>query len=222
MFIVEVSLVCLETGHFHFSPDLPPAASLLPGCECHNFSQPCPLRGRRAPECAAGQFEEFVGKTVAIAQSLFIAIGAGLGETSSEWKKLNNEWNIGLDCIITECKLKTAHWQKLPWLLCGLAVREQERARAIGRRCVQMFDDAGNMDAMIIFGRRHPLTARFLNRNFAGQSLRTMLDQFLQGSDLSNDPDLGLLRQWIGALRLIRVVERETEVFWSRFSCCLV
>lgn len=193
----------------------------IQGCECHNFSKPCPLRGRRAPECASGYFQEFVNKTMAIAQSLFIAIGAGLGETSAEWRKLNNEWHIGLDCIITECKLKTMHWQRLPWILCGLAVHEPERARAITRQAVQMFDDEKNMDAMITFGRRHPLSARFLNKDFAGEALRPLLDQFIQGADLAADPDLSSLRAWVGALRLIRVVERETEASWLIHSVYL-
>eukprot|EP00438_Fugacium_kawagutii_P020071 Skav228982 [mRNA] locus=scaffold1053:49742:50299:+ [translate_table: standard] len=183
----------------------------MSGCECHHFSKPCPLRGRRAPECAAGYFQEFVNKTVAVAQSMFVTIGAGLGETSTEWRKLNNEWHIGLDCIITECKLKSMHWQQLPWVLCGLAVREAEQARSIGRKVISMHDDGQNMDAMITFGRKHPLSARFLRKTFGDGALRPLLDQFVRGADLATDPELEPLRQWIGALRLIRIVERETE-----------
>ena len=149
---------------------------------------------------------------MAVAQSLFIALGAGLGETSSEWRKLNNEWNIGLDCIITECKMKCAHWQKLPFLLCGLAIRDVECAKGIARKAIALFDDKSNIDAMATYGRRHPLTARFLKKDFAGpDALRPLLEQFVQGADLSTDESLGPLRAWIGALRLIRVVERETE-----------
>ena len=77
-------------------------SSWAEGCECHNFERPCPLRGRRAPECAAGHFQEFLNKTMVTAQSLFIAVAAGLGENSPECRKLQAEWNIGVDCIITE------------------------------------------------------------------------------------------------------------------------
>ena len=107
-----------------------------------------------------------------------------------------------------ETNLKTIHWQKLPWILCGLAVHESERARAIARRAMQMFDDEQNIDALITFGRRHPLSQRFLKRD---QPLRGLLEQFVQGADLTADAELEPLREWVGALRLIRIVERETE-----------
>ena len=183
------------------------------GCACHGFDKPCILRGRRAPECATGFYEHFVEKTLTLAQSLFCAIAAGLGESSNEWRQLNAEWCIGIDCIRSEVQLKTVHWSKLPWHLCGLAVPEQEKARAVARSAVQMFDSLSN-DAMTVFGRRHRISQRFLRRDFAGNGLRDQLDQFILGADLATDPSLKSLREWVGGLRLVRIVERQTEVLW--------
>ncbi len=87
-------------------------------------------------------------------------------------------------------------------------MHEAERARAIARTAMRMFDDQQNMDALITFGRRHPLSQRFLRRD---RPLRSLLEQFVQGADLTTDAELEPLREWVGALRLIRIVERETE-----------
>ncbi|CAL1131684.1 unnamed protein product [Cladocopium goreaui] len=98
-------------------------------------------------------------------------------------------------------------------LLHGLVNDLGSWAEGIARKAIALFDDKSNIDAMATYGRRHPLTARFLKKDFAGpDALRPLLEQFVQGADLSTDESLGPLRAWIGALRLIRVVERETEV----------
>ena len=115
---------------------------------------------------------------------------------------------VGQNPSMQETKLKTVHWKKLPWLLCGIAVHEAELGRAIARTAMRMFDDEQNMDALITFGRRHPLSQRFLKKN---HQLRALLDEFVQGADLATDPNLQPLREWVGALRMIRIVERETE-----------
>lgn len=37
------------------------------------------------------------------------------------------------------------------------------------------------------------------------------MDQFVVGANMAKDDDMRPLREWVGALRLIRIVERETE-----------
>lgn len=40
---------------------------------------------------------------------------------------------------------------------------------------------------------------------------RHLVDQFVLGANMVKHDDMRPLREWVGALRLIRIVERETE-----------
>ena len=86
-------------------------------------------------------------------------------------------------------------------------MNRNERGQLPGVLC-RCLMTSRNIDALITFGRRHPLSQRFLKRD---QPLRGLLEQFVQGADLTADAELEPLREWVAALRLIRIVERETE-----------
>lgn len=45
----------------------------------------------------------------------------------------------------------------------------------------------------------------------AGLYRRRLVDDYLLGADMSREQDMRPLREWLGALKLIRIVERETE-----------
>lgn len=173
-------------------------------CPCHEWAFPgCPLRGRRAPECADGVFDRFLGTTLGVASSLLMSAGAGLEE--KDWESLSIDWNTAIDIVAAELRAKTHHWGRLPWLLCGLALPEPEEARSVGRRCVELFDLSGT-NAMALHGRKHSISKRFLSQE---GPLRRLVDDFLQGGDME-----GELREWVGALRLVKIVERDIEVAW--------
>lgn len=102
----------------------------------------------------------------------------------------------------------------LPWLICGIAVDDVEKARSIARRCIQLFEDSAT-DPMSLFGKKHIMAKRFLQYEYVGSDesdipLRPLLDEFVNGVPL-NDAALLPLREWVGALRLLRIVERLTE-----------
>ena len=129
-------------------------------CPCHGFSKAdCCLKGRRAPECAGGIFKTFLDRTVVTAASLFTAVSSGLTE-AKKVDLLNREWNCAVDLIFCEIQLKTAQWEQLPWMLCGLAL-EGEAGRAVGRKVVEMMD-CPNLDAMATLGRKHRMTQLFM------------------------------------------------------------
>ena len=183
-------------------------------CPCHGFEVPCPLRGRRAPEAAVGAFEKFVEETVGAAASMFVAAAAGLGHGSQEFRQLSSDWQVAVDLVEAEMATKCAHWRELPWLLCGAAHPASETARAVARRALEMFDDA-RVDPQRLYTRRHRMSCRFLSRAYQGTSesdvpLRPLLEDFAIGASLES-PEMKPLREWLGALRLVRIVERATE-----------
>ena len=185
-------------------------------CPCHGWSKPCPLRGRRAPEAACGAFDEFIQGTLSVASSMFVAAASGLAHSSREWRQLSADWQVACDLIEAEMETKCAHWRELPWLLCGVAHPNSEKARAAGRKALLMFDD-DRVDPQRLQARRHRMSARFLSRAYRGCpgsthdiALRPLLEDFVAGGGLE-EPDMKPLREWLGALRLVRIVERATE-----------
>ena len=188
-------------------------------CPCHGWDVPCPLRGRRAPEAAIGVFETFVEETVGPASSMFVAAAGGLGHGSQEWRRLSSEWQVAVDLVEAEMATKCAHWRELCWVLCGAAHPATETARAAARRALEMFDDA-RVDPQRLYTRRHRMSCRFLSRTYQGctqsdVALRPLLEDFAIGASLEG-AEMQPLREWLGALRLVRIVERATEV--SRLS----
>ncbi|CAE7256194.1 unnamed protein product [Symbiodinium natans] len=176
-------------------------------CPCHEWSRDgcgCPLRGRRAPEAASGCFEQFVSHRLATAASFFYAAACELGQNTRHFKHLSSEWRIAVDLIEAEVDTKCAHWKELPWLLCGIALPDQEQARAVASKALHRFD-THKIDPHALYTRRHPMTCRFLSRSFSGASasdvpLRGLVEDFARGGNLS-DPEMKPLREWLGALR---------------------
>ena len=201
-------------------------SSWAEGCPCHGFSREgrdCHLRGRRAPEAAGGHFEFFLQTTMGAASSMFIAAASGLGHNSREWRELSADWRAACDLIEAEVEAKTSNWRSLPWYLCALASPDPDEARACARRAMEMFDDPST-DPHRLFGRHHRMSARFLSWQYLGHRgsdhdppLRPLLRDFAMGAGLE-EPEMKPLREWLGALRLVRIVERATEVsreFWN-------
>lgn len=132
------------------------------GCPCHGHKDhSCPLRGRRAPELAAGFFWTFLHETFCAASSVFSAIAAGLGEQSQEWEWLSTDYNIACDIAVAELQVKTVHWGQLPWLLCGMGMPDCEVARSCARKAIAAYENE-SLDALHAMARRHPMVKRFL------------------------------------------------------------
>ena len=48
------------------------------------------------------------------------------GTDGADWNELHEDWLAAFSMVSAEVKLKTWHWNKLPWLLCGIAQPDQE------------------------------------------------------------------------------------------------
>lgn len=72
-----------------------------------------------------------------------------------------------------------------------------------------MYDNSEDLSPSAVYGRKHPLSRRFLDYSFGdGQSLRHDLDEFVRGVSRR---DLDRFCAWCGALRLMKTTEQPTE-----------
>lgn len=109
-------------------------------------------------------------------------------------------------------QVKTAFWDSLPWYLCSLAVPDESVARQNASEVIRKFDSE-DRSRVASSGRAHRMTQRFCNYDFVGDDetdipLRPSLDEFIAGRPRSSLPALS---KWLGAFRLMRTNEQETE-----------
>ena len=124
------------------------------GCPCHDFirigkksdknlalslhygnSQACPLAGKRAAEVATdkvqGILEELLGTCV------HDALVADHGLQPHQMKVLMVDADAAKAALVCQVVLKMDHWQRLPWLLCGLAHWDQEKVQRTAAKAVE-------------------------------------------------------------------------------------
>ena len=77
--------------------------------------------------------------------------------TMEEWGRLTANLHSAQAHMSSILRMKTSYWQKLPWLLCGLAIGEDSMSRKIGQRCLDQFDQDPRQEA------HHRLTWSLLN-----------------------------------------------------------
>ena len=158
------------------------------------------MRGRRAPELAAGKLAEFL-------DTLWEEkIGALL---ASEFDKLSVQQQVDLQTDIAQAKVhismvlsqKCHFWEVLPWRLCGLAHHDMDVARASACACIQQFDRSVQQESL-----HHPLSWKLLGPD---SQLRPDLIKFASGDvNLGDAPELELE---VASLAFVPVVERVVE-----------
>ena len=172
-------------------------SSWCEGCPCHGHERPgCPFKGRRAPELSTGRFRIFLKDQCSLVSAMFMAASAALDDHSRG--VLMQEWQTAMQVITTTLRVKTANWKALPWILAGVASNDEDLARVAGSRALALFDSES-------FGFKHPLSQKFLSKH---GPLRQNVEDFLGGAPRA---PMNELCSHLGALALIRIVERETE-----------
>ena len=124
VFWAYTKMLYLLHGHLHR------ISTWCEACHCHEWSPQgngCPLRGRRCNEMADGSFKEFIDSCNSNAKDDFLSCVAGL--LPEELAVLQRDFQVSMDLILAEAKLKTSHWDVLPWKLCALASDDESRAR---------------------------------------------------------------------------------------------
>lgn len=144
----------------------------------------CPMRGRRAPEVAAGEFAEFINTLVQYNDSRFVMRSvAGLEGEAKD--KITLDWSNMKAYIKTACSLKLSAWQHLPLSMLGIGHTDPATARLSAWRSLSEFNELSEsaQDAV------RPVVRRLLS----GDGERQML-AFLREEDSSVWPDLDVFR----------------------------
>eukprot|EP00959_Pyramimonas_sp_CCMP1952_P101318 2119612-Pyramimonas_sp.AAC.1 len=156
----------------------------------------CPLAGKRAPDLAAGYIEEVLSSlSHRGAMELISDVGHSL--SADQLGELLQAWHGAIAHIKLCLTLKTGFWQQLPWVLCGLAHRDEPTAQRIARDIVDMLT---RRPELIM---HHRLSMPFL------MGFREELEQFANGCrlrDLSEPFQVEVCK-----LRFVPVVETIIE-----------
>ncbi len=160
----------------------------------------CPLKGKRAPELAAGRLLPRVNEGIDQAMGEVFQICSAVPNESRE--KIINDFILGCDFIRMTLDIKVGHWMTLPWLFAGLCLpHEGTFHKDLAQKVVEEFD---KLPAEPIH--HHPLTWKILG---PGSPLRGQVDALANGDDvLSNLPEL---ESEIAPLAMVPVVERIVE-----------
>ena len=192
-------------------------ASWAENCTCHEFvcegmsqykrqellkthyeiTGVCPMAGKRAPELAAGHaehvFQEICDRALAD-----ILIDAPLPLPPEGQQQIISELQRAQNHLKLLLFAKLQHWQRMPWLACGLAHHSEDVARDVARKILLSFEECSDAEL------HHRLTQQFL-----AQPLYAELERFAGGLSFEQtSPDF---QTAVMRLRFVPVVETIIE-----------
>ena len=172
------------------------SAHLLSKTDRHLLEQ-CPMRTRRAPELAQGDFLKELTSFSSHSGSEFLRkFPVDLEE--SQQASIIREFEHGRAYLTMVLMLKTAHFRSQPWSAAGLAYHDQERAREVWSAFRARLDtDSGEAASL----------RRQLPQLVTPEVLRQG-DNWYCGADLDSCPDFA---EAVSCLALIPIAERRVE-----------
>ena len=121
----------------------------------------CEFQSCRAPQLASGEAIFAFKKSFWLSQQNIVVHVAGLPMTDQT--KLRMDWDAARARIELELSMKLAHWQQLPYILCGLGHHDDMTAMNVARTALRLYDDAPSQPAA-----KHNQSRRFLDPSWAG------------------------------------------------------
>lgn len=128
--------------------------------------------------------------------------------TAEGWDIVLHDCRAGQKYLMGLLQLKTAFWFQLPWLLVGLAHFDEQVAKQIARRAIQLFENDRRQDA------HHRLTWLWLH---PGGTLRKQLQAYADTPALRVEIGQPFFRMVV-RLRLVIVVETTMEAKHLRMT----
>ena len=168
------------------------------GCPCHppaareeveaflgksglDIALACPMRGRRAPDLATGQFRE-IFKQAAHEQEdmLFMVNLASLPERDR--RDIMLDFAAGQARLLTEVEIRLSVWDTLPLKLFALGHPDQDLAREAILKCCVQFEElsAAEQESSV-----HQISSKLFSRN-SDVGLRADVVSWLQGNEQSS------------------------------------
>ena len=140
----------------------------------------CPMKGKRAPELAAGSLEATLEK---LENQLLQCFSEDQGRELSDDERsiLTKDFEYGRVYLRFALSTKLSFWRKLPWSLCGPAHCWPSVASACAKACLLEYNES-LANARIQEQHHHPLTLEFLQE---GTNLRADVEQLASGGPIS-------------------------------------
>ena len=182
----------------HFAELLDHVQAWLLGCSCHppaareeleavlgksglDIAEKCPMRGRRGPDLAAGQFRHIFNAAAHEQEDLLLMVHlASLPDTDR--RDIMLDFEAGRSRLLTEVEIRLSVWDALPLKLFALAYHDEDAARETVLQCCMQFEEltAAEQDTSV-----HELTRKLLSHTGSG-SLRSDVVRWLQGHEMSS------------------------------------
>ena len=125
----------------------------------------CPMAGKRAPELAAGQIEHVYQGVCEQALSRLL-LDARLPLPQESQQEVISELQRAQAHVKLLLRTKLQHWQRMPWLACGLAHHDESVARRIAGEILFAFEECSETEL------HHRLTQQFLHGPLHGDLVR--------------------------------------------------
>ena len=165
-----------------------------------SLNEPCPLRGRRTAELAAGALEAVFAE-VAELEAGELVLRHCTQLTANERATVLADFEIGKNVILLHMQVKMSPWTVLPLKLCGMSHHDSDIARRCMVICLAQWERASAQQKQ----RMHALCHTMLSR---AHPLRRQVIRFIQGVPLEQLP---ALTPYVNALGFIPNIEIGVE-----------
>ena len=202
-------------------------SSWFEGCACHNnllkkrrnirsakkeLEQSgstcfCSMKGKRAPELAAGCLKTVFQQLVSLKQTSLLQLMHEKQLSQEDEMLVMQDFEAGRGYVQLGLAVKFNFWGKLPWRLAALSHADPDVARAAAADMLQTTVGLDVPNPSLV---HHPVTLKFLGPD---SSLRPMLQSFADGEGMSRELQLEAYK-----LAFMPVVERSIEAKHSLIS----
>ena len=99
----------------------------------------CPMKGKRLPEVASGALLPFFEELCRY-QLGELMIDHQRRLSADVWQNLVATWETGKIYLWAGLQVKLDFFQRLPWLIGGIAHHDRNVARRVAKQCVDLYD----------------------------------------------------------------------------------
>ena len=160
----------------------------------------CPMKGKRAPQLAAGALDEVFQEILTICRGSVLKIVRANPIAQDQEGLLWRDFESARSYVQMGLQAKFDFWEKLPWQLAGLCHPSVEKAREVAKTILEKVDGLNVENPGVV---HHPLTLKFLSPD---GNLRPMIQSFADGHPMSS-----ALNTEACMLAFAPVVERSIE-----------
>ena len=172
----------------------------LRGSPVDSAAVACPMRGRRAPDLAAGRHKVLFQELIEEHESNWFVAHA-MSVVPEVRRDLLADFSAGKARIAAEMDIRLSVWDVLPLKLFSLSYPDEEVARQAMLKCLAQYNQATDAERSAM----HALTKRVLSPD---GPLRAAVVEFVRGAELQHNAELLTIAD---SMRFVPLVEVSVE-----------